>query len=291
MTDYDRAAAAHILARVAAQWAPEVRIPAPLSVEPQVSPLSLDRSLTTAQRAYLHTDLATSATHKVMWHDSTGVLNVAHCSSLGPVVPVVARETTIRLRDALSSDTAVRAAAVLTPHERRTMVATTTDADPIEILAVGFETTARALVQHAYLADSTPYSDPATLALGLRDSGIFAVVANTWYWGLQSSTFRRGMIPIALEPRPDGGVRYTSESTAILRSLKAKVVAAADLPQYAGLPAGEQPRCLANMSTDRRPPVLPGLIDLFVRTFVDLLGVVTVISPPATSTIENRSLA
>ncbi|MGC4938813.1 heavy-metal-associated domain-containing protein [Kribbella sp. DT2] len=154
------------------------------------------------------------------------------------------------------------------------MTTTTTDADPREILAVGFETTARALAQHAYLAASTPYDDPASFAVALRDSGIFAVVANTWHWGLQSSTFRRGMIPIALEPHPGGTLRYTTESTTILRTLKNQAIATADLPQYAALPTGELLRCLANMTTPS-PPLLPHLVDLFVTTFLSHLNVVT----------------
>ncbi|GAB3821819.1 heavy-metal-associated domain-containing protein [Kribbella italica] len=264
MSDYDRAVAARILAETIAPWTPDLPPPSPWTVEPEVTPLSPDGRLTPAQRNHLDLELATSATHRVLWHDSTGVLNVAHCSALGPIVPVVARETTLALRQALP------ALSRLTDAEQRVMTATTTDADPREILAVGFETTARALVQHAYLAGSTPYDDPAAFAIALRDSGIFAVVANTWYWGLQSSTFRRGMIPIALEVRPDGGLRYAPESTTTLRTLKADAIAAADLPQYADLPAGELPRCLANMTTTG-PPLLPGLVDLFVDTFLTIL--------------------
>jgi hypothetical protein len=65
------------------------------------------------------------------------------------------------------------------------MAATTTDREPVEIFRVGVDTTARALVQHAYLADQTPYREPGEFARGLRDSGIFTVVASTWHWGLQ----------------------------------------------------------------------------------------------------------
>lgn len=279
MPDYDRAAAAHILARTIAPWTPELAPARPWSVAPELTPLSTDGRLTAAQRAYLDIPVATSAAYKVMWHDSDGVLNVAHCSSLGPIVPVVARETTLALRHALPD------LGELSDADRRIMTATTTDADPREILAVGFETTARALVQHAYLADSTPYGDPGSLAAGLRDSGIFAVVANTWHWGLQSATFRRGMIPVALESH-GGSVRYTAESTATLRALKAEAIKAAQLPQYAGLPAGELPRCLANMTTTA-PPLLPSLVDLFVTTFTTLLTTVTLreqeppMTPPA----------
>ncbi len=268
MSDYNRAAAARILAETIAPWAPELPPPTPWTADPEVTSLSPDGSLTTTQRNYLDLPIATSATHRVLWHDSTGVSNVAHCSALGPLVPVVARETTLALRRTLPALTP------LSEADRRVMTATTTDADPREILAVGFETTARALVQHAYLAGTTPYDDPAAFARALRDSGIFAVVANTWHWGLQSSTFRRGMIPIALDTRPDGTLRYTPESTLTLRTLKAQAIAAADLPQYADLPAGEVPRCLANMTTPS-PPLLPHLVDLFIKTFTTLLDVIT----------------
>jgi copper chaperone CopZ len=263
MSDYDRAGAARILAEAIAPWTPNLPPPTPWNAEPAVTSLSPDGSLTAAQRAYL--DVGTSATHRVMWHDSTGLLNVAHCSALGPIVPVAARETTLALRQALPT------LSPLTDAAQRIMTATTTDADPREILSVGFETTARALVQHAYLASSTPYDDPAAFAVALRDAGIFAVVANTWHWGLQSSTFRRGMIPVALDAR----LRYTAESTATLRTLKTQAIAARELPQYADLPTGELPRCLANMTTSQ-PPLLPGLVDLFVNTFTTLLDVVTV---------------
>ncbi|MEV6286201.1 heavy-metal-associated domain-containing protein [Kribbella sp. NPDC051770] len=278
MTDYNRAAAAQILADAFTAWTPVLDQPTPWTATPEITGLSPDGSLTTVQRAYLDTPVATSATHRLTWHDSTGVLNVAHCSALGPIVPVVARETTLALRKALP------AATPLNPHDRRVMTATTTDVDPREILAIGFETTARALVQHAYLA--TPYDEPAAFATTLRDAGIFQVVANTWYWGLQSSTFRRGMIPIALERTATGALRYTAESTTVLRALKAEAIATADLPQYADLPTGETPRCLANMTTTH-PALLPGLVGLFVDTFVTLLDTVTVGQEPTTMTVPD----
>lgn len=294
MSDYHRAAAARILAESIASWTPDLPPPTPWSAEPDITPLSPDGRLTTAQRNYLDLPVASSATHRVLWHDSTGVLNVAHCSTLGPIVPIAARETTVALRQALPALTP------LSDADRRIMTATTTDADPREILAVGFETTARALIQHAYLlrvvapgvqedeelTGSTPYDDPAAFALALRDSGIFAVVANTWHWGLQSSTFRRGMIPIAFESRADGRLRYTAESTATLRTLKAQAIAAREIPQYADLPTGELPRCLANMTTSA-PPLLPSLVDLFITTFVTLLNVVTISHEEPTMTLPD----
>jgi copper chaperone CopZ len=169
------------------------------------------------------------------------------------------------------------------------MAATTTDRDPVQILSVGLETTARALVQHAYLADQTPYRSLGEFARGLRDSGLFAVVANTWFWGLQSSTFRRGMIPVALTTLADGAVRYTADSSGMLRAMKGATIASPDpedvglTRQYAALAAGEQPRCLANMSATvdgRRITLLPGLVDTFVETFVRLLELVEVTGGP-----------
>jgi copper chaperone CopZ len=203
---------------------------------------------------------------------------------------MVARETVLVLRRALAAADGVRAAADgLAPAELATMAATTTDRDPVQILSVGLETTARALVQHAYLADQTPYRSAGELARGLRDSGLFAVVANTWFWGLQSSTFRRGMIPVALTTLADGTVRYTAESAGMLRAMKDAVIAsparedAGVIRQYEPLAVGEQPRCLANMPATvdgRRIVLLPSLVDAFVETFVRLLELVEVPAGP-----------
>jgi copper chaperone CopZ len=98
------------------------------------------------------------------------------------------------------------------------------------------------------------------------------------------------MIPVALTTRVDGTVRYTIESTTMLRAMKDATIADAredDLEeeqvsrQYALLAAGEQPRCLANMPTTaagRR--LLPGVVDTFVETFVRLLELVEVTGTP-----------
>jgi len=75
-------------------------------------------------------------------------------------------------------------------------------------------------VQHAYLADQTPYRTPAEFARGLRDSGVFAVAGSTWYWELQASTFRRGMIPVSFVTAGDRTVRYPAEVAAMLRAMK-----------------------------------------------------------------------
>ena len=166
--------------------------------------------------------------------------------------------------------------AQLDDGDRAVLEATTTDAEPLEIFRIGVEATARTLVQHAYIAGQTPYRTAAEFARGLRDSGVFAVVAGTWYWELQASTFRRGMIPVSLVPGPGGTVRYPAEAVAMLRAMKEATIAEAhavmaravteerltvaeavqtyyhDLDQiakqYALLPEGEQPRCLAQMT-------------------------------------------
>ena len=145
--------------------------------------------LTASQQRYLTSfmrpcpeALVTSATHRVTWHDSDGVPNVAHCgpSPLGPVVPIAARETTLALWRALAADAGLAARiARLSDGDRAVLEATTTDVEALEIFRIGVEATARTLVQHAYIAGRTPYRTPAEFARGLRDSGVFAVVAGT----------------------------------------------------------------------------------------------------------------
>ena len=302
---YDRAAAARVLAEAAGPVAfGQVGLGGPRRFEPEVVPL--DGQLTAPQLEYVQSRmrpcppaLVVSAASKVSWRDSGGVANVAHCGPLGPIVPVVAREATLAVWQAFAGS----GPAALTDDERAVMDATTTDKDPVEILRVGIDTTSRALVQHAYLADQTPYRSAAEFARGLRDSGIFSVVANTWFWGLQSSTFRRGMIPVRLVAQDDGTVRYAAETVDVLREMKQTAIADAHETlrratveegltveealrkydvllgqisrQYALLPAGEQPRCLANMSVDG-VRLLPGVVDTFVETFVQLLEFVEI---------------
>jgi copper chaperone CopZ len=304
---YDRAAAARVLAEAAGPAA-FGQVGAYLGGARLIAPdvVTLDGQLTAPQLEYVRSrmrpcspSLVVSASATVSWRDSGGVANVAHCGSLGPIVPVVAREATLAMWRAL----AARDRAELTHDDRAVMDATTTDKDPVEILRVGIDTTARALVQHAYLADRTPYRSAAEFARGLRDSGIFSVVANTWFWGLQSSTFRRGMIPVRLVTQDDGTVRYAAETVDVLREMKQTAIADAHETlrratveegltveealrkydvllgqisrQYALLPAGEQPRCLANMSVDG-VRLLPGVVDTFVETFVQLLELVEI---------------
>lgn len=273
--------------------------------------------LTATQQRYLTSfmqpcpaTLVTSATHRVTWTDSDSVPNVAHAgpSSLGPVVPIVARETTLALWRALAADGALAARiARLDPAACRVLEATTTDIEPLEIFRIGVEATARTLVQHAYLADQTPYRTPAQFARGMRDSAIFAVISSTWYWELQASTFRRGMIPVSFGPGPDGTVRYTAETVAMLRAMKEATIAQAhavmtkavteenltvaeavrkyyhDLDlvarQYALLPEEEQPRCLGQMThaiDGQRFSVQPGVVTAYAKTFARLLDLIQI---------------
>jgi copper chaperone CopZ len=323
---YDRTAASRILAGLAFPGLFTSVDPAarefpggPRSIGYRLTPLvpAPGSHLTASQQRYLTSfmrpcpeALVTSATHRVTWNDSDGIPNVAHCgpSSLGPVVPIAARETTLALWRALAADAELAGRiARLGAGDRAVLEATTTDVEPLEIFRIGVEATARTLVQHAYLADQTPYRTPARFSRGLRDSGIFAVVASTWYWELQASTFRRGMIPVSFVPGPGGTVRYPPEAAAMLRAMKEATIAEAhavmaraiteekltvagavrryyhDLDliakQYALLPEGEQPRCLAQMTHPvggQRFSVQPGVVDVYVETFARLLDLVRI---------------
>lgn len=312
---YDRAAAARVLAGVAGDFGTALDahfLGPPRRIEVELKPMD---GLTAVQLDYLQKrmipctpDLVTSAAYAVSWRDSDGTANVGHCGPLGPAVPVVAREATLALWRALAADQdVVHAAGELSDEAQEVMAGTTTDKDPFEILRVGVDTTSRALVQHAYLTDQTPYKSPGEFARGLRDSGIFAVVANTWFWGLQSSTYRRGMIPAQFITQDDGTIRYTAETIAILRAMKDKSIKDAHETlhratvdegltidealrkydvllgtisrQYALLPPGEQPHCLANMSVDGHR-LLPPVVATFIDAFVRLLDLVQVGSNP-----------
>jgi copper chaperone CopZ len=236
------------------------------------------------------------------WIDSDGVPSTGHfqAGGLGPTVPIAVRETTVALWRDLAADRELAARiAALGTDERAVLAGTTTDHEPLEILRIGVEATGRALAQHALLAAQTPYRTPAEFARGMARSGLFAAVASQWYWELQASTFRRGMIPVRLETTSDGLIRYAGETTAVLRQMKDATIADAhavmaqattaegltvaeavrhyhdDLDlisrQYALLPAGTRPRCLA------QPTVLPAVVRSYVDTFarvVDRLAVV-----------------
>lgn len=231
--------------------------------------------------------LVTGASHRVTWVDSEGVTNVAHCGSLGPIVPIVAREATRVLWERLRADArlAERAGAVA-PEQADLLADITTDKVPGEILRTGVDAAARVLTQHAYLAGTTPYDEPKAFAEALRDSGIFNTVAGTWHWGLQASTYRRGLIPVQLVCF-GGRMTYTADTVAALRELKETRIEAArasddsdpSAAQYVALGAGEQPRCLAHAPhpvDGRRVSLVTQVANSFVDAFTRLLAVVTV---------------
>lgn len=264
--------------------------------------------LTFAQLYYLESFMApcrpeqvTSATHRVDWNDSDGVPCTGHIGPgpLGALVPIAVRETVLSLWRSLATDDALAGRiAALGPAELDVLRGTTTDHEPLEILRIGVESNGRAVAQHALLSHQTTYRTAGELAAGLRDSGIFTLVATQWYWELQASTFRRGMVPVALQPQPNGTVRYTAESLDLLRRMKETTIADAravmhrattqegldveqavrryhdDLDlisrQYALLPEGAVPRCLASMTHQvegRRFALLPLVADRFVEVF------------------------
>ncbi|MEU4194195.1 heavy-metal-associated domain-containing protein [Kribbella sp. NPDC026611] len=218
--------------------------------------------------------LVTSATHRVAWTDSTGVSNVAHAGSLGATVPIVARETTLAIWSTLDVPAAL--------PEAKLLEDVTTDKDPRAIFRTGVDAAARVIVQHAYLAAKTPYDDPAVFAAVLRDSGLFSTVAGTWHWGLQASTYRRGLIPVQLICF-GGRVAYSADTVAALRAMKEQRIEEAphgsdpSAQQYAALQNGEHPRCLAHPPLGaQRTSLVTWVADLFVDTFIQLLDTVDV---------------
>ncbi|WP_245662736.1 heavy-metal-associated domain-containing protein [Nocardia vermiculata] len=281
--------------------------------------------LTLSQRLYLESfmrpcraEQVTSATHRVMWTDSDGIPNTAHirAGGYGPTVAVVVRETVLALWHSLHADPALAdRIATLAPHDRAILTATTTDHDPIDILRVGIEATGRAVTQHALLADTTGYRTATEFSYGMRDSGIFAAVATRWYWEQQASTYRRGMIAATFDTRPDGTVAYTPDTIATLRAMKDATIADArtvmhrattseglstddaiakyhdDLDlisrQYALLPRGVRPACLAAMPhriDGSTYSLLPEVSDRFAELFARIATRVTVVETPATGT-------
>jgi copper chaperone CopZ len=317
---YDRARAAEILARLV-HPTPFLREVTDAVAEMPRRPLQyqtaplipeLGSHLTASQLRYLSKcmppctpEQVTSATHRITWKDSGGVPNVAHIgpSRLGAVVPIAAREAMLLLlAEALSNTRLVARIAALTEADRAVLAATTTDGEPTELIRIALEAAARVLVQHAYLADDTPYPTPAEFARGLLRSDIFATVATTWYWELQASSYRRGMIPVRLVSSPGGAVRYSTATVSVLRDMKMRTIARAhdvmdratgtegltvaeavrryyheldDISkQYALLPKGEQPRCLGMMPVQidgTRVTALPVVATGLVEAFVSLL--------------------
>ncbi|GAB2651348.1 heavy-metal-associated domain-containing protein [Kribbella swartbergensis] len=311
---YDRARAARILFDLAMPGLfANIDVPPPdvPRIEYRSEPVAraLGSHLSTAQLDYVRRSmqgcppyLVTSAGGRVTWRDSQGIVNVAHTGPLGAVVPVIAREATLVLWQLLATDaTLERRVAALDEADVRLLSATTTDRVPLEIFRTGVDAAAKALVQHAYLAAQTPYPTPPEFARGLRDSGIFETVANTWYWGLQASTYRRGIIPVSFVALADR-LRYSTDAVIALRAMKdARLQQAqerahrttgpgpdglmevdavpASVAHYARLSPGERPRCLAQMPQmydGQRLTVLSAVADAFVETFVRLVEVIEV---------------
>lgn len=313
---YDRRAASRVLARLAAPGLftdPEPATATRISVRVTALRPEAGSHLTQSQRMYLERfmrpcqpEQVTSATHRIIWTDSAGVPNTGYfrTAGAGPELAVLAREAVLTLWRTLT----VGQDAALTADERAVLAATTTDHDPHEIFRVGVEATGRALVQHGLVADDTPYRGAAELATGLRDSGIFAAVATRWFWELQASTYRRGMIPVRLATQPDGSVRYPPDTVAVLRAMKDATIADAhavmrratteegldpeaavakyhdDLDlisrQYALLPAGTRPTCLAaapHAVDGAGVSVLGLVVDRFVASVVALAETVEVV--------------
>lgn len=317
---YDRRAASRVLARLAAPGLFAATEPAPvtrITYRARALQPESGAGLTQSQRMYLERfmrpcrpDQVTSATHRLTWTDSAGIPNTGyfHTAGAGPELAVLARETVLALWHSLAASGLPARAAALPAHDHGVLSATTTDHDPHEIFRVGIEATGRALVQHGLIAADTPYRGLVEFATGMRDCGIFTAVATRWFWELQASTFRRGMIPVRFATQPDGSVRYTADSIAVLRAMKDATIADAhavmlratseegleteaavakyhdDLDlisrQYALLPADTRPTCLAATQHDvdgAGVHVLATVVDRFVETFAALTGSVEVL--------------
>ncbi|MGN2639535.1 heavy-metal-associated domain-containing protein [Nocardia takedensis] len=312
---YDRRAASRVLADLARPGLFEIAAPlAARRLEYTGTALRTEPNshLTYSQRLYLDRFMrpcapyqVTSASHRITWVDSDGIPNAGHyrADGLGPVVPILAREAVLTLWHGLTANTALaERIAALSPYARAVLTGTTTDHEPLEIFRVGIEATGRALAQHALLARQTPYRTPVEFARGIEESGIFAAVATRWYWELQASTYRRGMIPVTLSAQPGGTVRYTADTVATLRAMKDATITEAHLVmrratrveglgvdeairkyhdeldlisrQYALLPTGTRPACLAAMPHQfdgAHYSLLPEVAALFVDVFCDLV--------------------
>ncbi|MFF0543629.1 heavy-metal-associated domain-containing protein [Nocardia thailandica] len=309
---YDRRAAARVLADLARPglFGP-VAPPAPVRLEYRSTPVIPEPGghLTTAQRLYLERfmppcrpDQVRAAAHRITWTDSAGIPNTGHCDDL-PVIPLAVRETVLRLWAELDAGALAARSAAVTADDRAVLEGTTTDREPGQIFRVGIEAAGRALAQHALLLADTPHRDPAGFARALRDSGIFTAVATGWFWELQASTYRRGMIPARLRALPDGTLRYTADTAATLRAMKEATIADAhrvmrratteeglsteaaiaryhdDLDlisrQYALLEPGTRPSCPAaapQHSGGGHAHVLGAVVDHFVETFARVVA-------------------
>ncbi|GAB2512631.1 heavy-metal-associated domain-containing protein [Nocardia heshunensis] len=332
---YDRRAASRVLAVLARPGlgAPPV-LPPPRRIEYTCAALQPEPGshLNLSQRLYLErfmrpcrADQVTSATHRIAWTDSDGIPNTGHFRSggLGPIVPIAMRETVLTLWHALQADTALaQRMSESSPRDEAVLEGTTTDHEPYEIFRVGIEAAGRALAQHALLARTTPYRSAAEFAVGMKDSGIYSAVATRWFWELQASSYRRGMIAVTLSTQPDGTVRYSAETVATLRAMKDMTIEEAhrvmrramhteglseaeaiakyhdelDLisRQYALLPPGTRPACLAAMPHQldgAHYSILPLVIDKFTDLFTRIVERVTVAEVAAETGSETAELA
>ncbi|MEU4311639.1 heavy-metal-associated domain-containing protein [Nocardia sp. NPDC024068] len=278
--------------------------------------------LTYSQRLYLERFMrpcraaeVTSATHRMTWTDSAGIPNTGFYrdDGLGPQVPIAVRETVLALWQELGPGTELDdRISALDPAARGVLAGTTTDHEPIDIFRVGIESAGRALAQHALLSAHTPYRTAAEFACGMRDSNIFAAVATRWFWELQASTYRRGMIPVRLAVRPDGTIHYPEQTLTTLRAMKDATIGDAhrvmrrataeegmstgeaiahyhdDLDlisrQYALLSPGERPSCLAAAAhrvDGENYSVLPVVVGRFVDVFTHLIAECEATTAPA----------
>jgi copper chaperone CopZ len=299
---YDRRGASRVLAELAQ--------PGLFAAAPPARPRHIDytstaltpepgHQLTVSQRMYLERfmrpcrpDQVTTATHRITWTDSHGIPNTGHYrdDGLGPIMPIAAREAVLELWDRLAANHELaERISRLDGAAQGLLEATTTDHDPIEIFRVGIEATGRALAQHALLARQTPYRDGAEFAHGLLGSGIFAAVATRWYWELQASTYRRGMIPVRLRAMKDATIadahtvmrRATGPEGLTVAEAIEKYHDDLDLisRQYALLPSGARPACLAAMPHrigDEHYSILPVVAEQFVATFVRIHSDLTI---------------
>ncbi|MFE6857297.1 heavy-metal-associated domain-containing protein [Nocardia sp. NPDC057668] len=287
--------------------------------------------LTLSQRLYLErymrpcrAEQVVSATHRIVWTDSDGIPNTGHIRTggLGPIVPIAMRETVLALWHALEADTGLaQRISGLSARDRAVLEGTTTDHEPLDIFRVGIEATGRALAQHALLARWTPYRTANEFAVGMRDSSIYSAVATRWYWELQASSYRRGMIAAGLTTQPDGTVRYSLETVATLRAMKDatiedahRVMRRATLVekltvaeaiakyhdeldvisrQYALLPPGTRPACLAAMPHQidgQHYSLLPLVADAFTELFTVITERLTLAETPALPGAESGEL-
>lgn len=274
--DTARSSVARLLSELAFDVFDRPAAVTPLSLRYQLEPVSglLTEEFLRTKLEGCPPGLVTAATHRVTWTDSAGVSNVAHVGALGAAVPIVAREATLAVWRRLDDSLLAERTAALSTADAALLAEVTTDKEPLAIVRTGVDAAARVLVQHAYLAARTPYDDPAAFAAVLRDSGLFATVAGTWYWGLQAATYRRGLIPAQLICF-GGRVNYSADTVAALRAMKELRIA--DLDQYRTLADGERPRCLAHSPqtvAGRRVNLVTQVADRFVDTFIRLLDVV-----------------